>query len=236
MFRQNAGSEPGQNWIRPNMSVPPEAPWTDPTDADVERAADRILAADTEVPAAELRTISDCVIRVSWISESSRIGEPTLAFLFDYWRGLDAAQPDGVPFAAEVDGIDLMPALGNIMLLDVERDGLDARYRLYGTKVASKAGRDWTGWLVSEMGRTTQTPATLLYRAGYRAVFQRRAALFTEHNSPPWVAAEAWRRLILPLCDETGNCIRFLVGNMAVGHRLMSEAQIEAQQRHLRKH
>ena len=106
------------------MSVPPEAPWTDPTYADVERAADRILAADTEV----------------------------------------------------------------------------------------------------------------LYRAGYRAVFQRRAALFTEHNSPPWVAAEAWRRLILPLCDETGNCIRFLVGNMAVGHRLMSEAQIEAQQRHLRKH
>lgn len=216
------------------MSFPAEPPWTDPTDADIERAADRILAADTDMPTAEVHAISEYGIRISWVSDTTPISEPTLAFLHDYWRGLDMAQPGGMPFAAQVDGLDMMPALGNIMLLDVERDGLDARYRLYGTKVADKAGRDWTGWLVSEMNRLTRTPAALLYRAGYLAVYRRHMPLFTEHNSPPWVAAEAWRRLILPLADDEGRCTRLLVGNVAVGQRLLTAEQIEAQQRRLR--
>lgn len=218
------------------MSLPPECPWTDPTDDAIGAAADSILAAQDEIPAASLRAISECVVRIAWVSEKTLVSDKKLDFLLDYWRGLGAAQKDGVPLACWVDGIDLVPALGNIMLLDVQREGFDARYRLYGTKVASKAGRDWTGWLVSEMGRVTRTPAALLYRAGYLAVYRRMMPLFTEHNSPPWVAAEAWRRLILPLADDQGRCTRLLVGNVDIGHRLLSSEQIEAQQRRLRPH
>lgn len=218
------------------MRLPPEPPWTEPTDDAIVRAADSLLAAAGEVPAKAVRAVSDCAVRIAWVSGSVTVEDEKLAFLLDYWRGLGGGQKDGVPLAAQVDGIDLVPALGNIMLMDVEREGFDARYRLYGTKVADKAGRDWTGWLVSEMNRATRTPATLLYRAGYLAVYRRMIPLFTEHNSPPWVAAEAWRRLILPLSDEQGHCTRFLVGNVDVGHRLLTSEQVEDQQRRLRPH
>ena len=218
------------------MSLPPERPWTDPTDDSIVAAADSLLTVQGEMPVQAVRAISDCAVRIAWVADAKPDIDDKLAFLLDYWRDLGKAQEDGLPLASQVDGIDLVPALGNIMLLDVEREGLDARYRLYGTKVADKAGRDWTGWLVSEMNRVTRTPAALLYRAGYLAVYRRLMPLFTEHNSPPWVAAEAWRRLILPLTDDEGRCTRLLVGNVAVGHRLMTSDQIEAQQRRLRPH
>ncbi|MCH2395081.1 PAS domain-containing protein [Oceanibaculum sp.] len=221
------------------MSLPPERPWperswTEPTDDSIVAAAGSILAAREEVPASDVQAISECVVRIAWVPGSASVSDEKLAFLLDYWRGLGEGQKDGVPLAAQVDGIDLVPALGNIMLLDVEREGFDARYRLYGTKVASKAGRDWTGWLVSEMNRVTRTPAALLYRAGYLAVYRRMMPLFTEHNSPPWTSAEAWRRLILPLADDQGRCTRLLVGNVDIGHRLLTAEQIEEQQRRLR--
>lgn len=221
------------------MSLPPERPWpehpwTDPTDDAIVRAADSILTASDEVPAEAVRAISECVVRIAWVPAPACVSDEKLSFLLDYWRNLGSTQKHGVPMAAQVDGIDLVPALGNIMLLDVERERLDARYRLYGTKVADKAGRDWTGWLVSEMNRVTRTPAALLYRAGYLAVCQRLMPLFTEHNSPPWTSAQAWRRLILPLADDEGRCTRLLVGNVDVGHRLLTAEQIEAQQRRLR--
>ena len=221
------------------MSLPPERPWperpwTDPTDDAIVRAADSVLTASDEVPAELVRAIGDCTVRIAWIPGTATVEDEKLAFLLEYWRGLGAGQKGGLPLASQVDGIDLVPALGNIMLLDVERDGFDARYRLYGTKVADKAGRDWTGWLVSEMNRVTRTPAALLYRAGYLAVCRRLMPLFTEHNSPPWTSAEAWRRLILPLADDEGRCMRLLVGNVDVGHRLLTAEQIEEQQRRLR--
>lgn len=216
------------------MSLPPEPAWTEPTDDAIARAAESLLAAQGEIPSAAVRAIGDCTVRIAWVPEFTLVSDEKLTFLLEYWRRLGKAHDNGLPRATQIDGIDLVPAIGNIMLLDVERDGFDAHYRLYGTKVANKAGRDWTGWLVSEMNRVTRTPASLLYRAGYLAVFRRLMPLFTEHNSPPWVEAEAWRRLILPLTDEQGRCTRLLVGNVAAGQRLMTSAQIEAQQRRLR--
>lgn len=207
--------------------------WVEPTDPVIEAAADRILGFEAAVPPAILASIDRDVTAIAWVDRAEQLPEPKLAFLLRHWQGL-ADRAGGVPDRSDVDVLDLVPAIGNLMLLDVERDGLDAIYRVYGTGVADRAGRDWTGYRVSEMNRITRTPAALFYRACYRAVFRRCRPLFTEHASARWLGVYAWRRLILPLADGGASCARFLVGNLPVGQRILSEQEIREQQRRIR--
>lgn len=204
--------------------------WVEPTDRDIESAADDILAFSGAVDPPVLAAIGEDVARIAWIERPDQIEEPKLAFLLEHWHGLAAAR-GGIPDRRDVDALDLVPAIGNLMLLDVEREGFDAVYRVYGTGVAEHAGRDWTGYRVSEMSRITGTPAALLYRTGYRAVHRRPAPLYTEHASARWLSVYSWRRLILPLSDGDAPCARYLVGNLPVGRRILSEDELAEQQR-----
>src|SRR3546814_2328999 len=61
----------------------------------------------------------------------------------------------------------LRPALGYVLLIDVEDDGWDGRFRLYGTRVAEMYGEDMTGRRVSEIDNNNY--ATQLFRAIYRS-------------------------------------------------------------------
>lgn len=199
------------------------APWTDQSDADIGQAADRILAFDGEVDQPTVRSICDGA-RIAWVDDPGMLSEPKLAFLLRHWQSLRG--PDGsVPDRHAVDALDLVPAIGNLMVLEAERDGFDAIYRLYGTAIATDAGRDWTGFRVSELNRATKAPASLLFRACYRAVSLRPAPLFTEHAPPSFLGVGLWRRLILPLADGDIRCARFLVGTIATDVRVRSGAE-----------
>lgn len=219
------------------MSDHEERPWTDPTDAMIDVAAEVILTADGgadggEVAGEIVRTIDRGALRIAWVTRPDQLPEPKLAFLLEHWQGL-AAACGGVPDRSDLDIVDLAPAIGNLMMLDAERDGLDAIYRVYGTGVAERAGRDWTGYRVSEMNRITRTPAALLYRSCYLAAYRRQAPLFTEHASAKWIGVYTWRRLILPLARPGARCSRFLVGNLPVGQRVLTEQEIAEQQRRI---
>ena len=208
--------------------------WVDPTDAAVDAAAGRMLAFEGEVDHDVLRSIDGGVERIAWVARPDQVPDPKLGFLLAHWQAA-ASRGGDVPDRRDIDVLDLVPAIGNLMMLEVERDGFDAIYRVYGTGVAANAGRDWTGHRVSEMNRITRTPASLLYRSCYRAVHRRPAPLFTEHTSARWTGARAWRRLILPLAQGEARCARYLVGNVPVGQRLMSSREIAAQQRLVRQ-
>lgn len=210
-----------------------ERPWVDPSDAMIEAAAATFQTVAGEVGPGACAAIDPDIERIAWVTRPDELPEPKLAFLLEHWQRL-AAECGGVPERSDVDILDLVPAIGNLMMLEAERDGLDAVYRVYGTAVADRAGRDWTGYRVSEMNRITRTPASLLYRSCYLAVFRRQAPLFTEHASAKWLGVYSWRRLILPLAGEAGGCSRFLVGNISVGKRMLTEQEIEAQQRRIR--
>lgn len=221
------------------MSDQDERPWVEPTDAMIEVAAEVILAADGgadggEVASEIVRTIDPDALRIAWITRPDELADPKLAFLLEHWQRL-AAACGGVPDRGDLDILDLVPAIGNLMMLEAERDGFDAVYRVYGTGVADRAGRDWTGYQVSEMNRITRTPAALLYRSCYLAVFRRQAPLFSEHASARWLGVYTWRRLILPLASPGSRCSRFLVGNLPVGQRVLSEQEIAEQQRRIRR-
>ena len=199
----------------------------------IERMADGVVASAVETDPALCRAIDQGVERIAWINRPEQLEEPKLAFLLTHWQDL-AARRGGLPDRHDIDVLDLVPAIGNLMVLEVERDGFDAIYRVYGTGVAQRAGRDWTGHRVSEMGRITRTPTALLYRTCYRAVYRRPEPLFSEHVSAQWVSSNAWRRLILPLADGGTGCARFLVGNLPVGRRLLSDAELQSQQTRVR--
>lgn len=208
--------------------------WVEPTDPAIEASADAVLGFRGEVAPGVLATIDPDALRIAWIERPEQLEEAKLGFLLRHWQEL-AAKRNGMPERADIDVLDLVPAIGNLMLLEVEREGFDAIYRVYGTDVADKAGRDWTGHRVSEMNRITRTPAALLYRTCYRSVYRRPEPLFSEHASAKWLGVYAWRRLILPLALDGAACARFLVGNIPVGQRALSEREIAEQQQRVRR-
>lgn len=195
---------------------PPSGSFHDPSDDEI------LAAARSIVEGRGGAGLGECVESVFFVSGSADLGDRKLRFLFDYWSAIRAGSERGLVTMADIDVADLKLALGNLMLLEAERDGLDAVYRVYGTNVADQAGRDWTGYRVSEMNRVARTPVALLYRACYRAVFETLKPLYSSNLSPPWLQARAWQRLILPICSPEGRCLRFLVGNIAVEAKALS--------------
>ncbi len=158
-----------------------------------------------------------------WRPEAADLQSEKLAFLLDHWRSL---RTGGAAVRLEaIDPLDLKTVLGDVLLLDVLDHGFDARYRVYGTRVAELAGRDWTGFTVSEMNRVVKTDLSQFYRGVYRAAFQRSEPIFTQHNSPNWLSPSSWLRLILPLVNESGAVARFIVGNIPTGVKRLTKAQ-----------
>ncbi len=148
------------------------------------------------------------------------LDHPTLRFLYDYWHGLPC--PRDLPAQESVDPVQMRPALGYILLLDVLPSGDDFVYRLYGSGIAGVAGQDWTGWSVAAMCEKTKLRFGSYYRAMYRASLLSRRPIYSEHFSPSFLSARSWQRIVLPLVDASGAVSRFLVGNVPVGLRALS--------------
>jgi len=150
------------------------------------------------------------LVDLVWQPDASLCPERPLGHALAHWHTIRAGR--SLPQASEISPFDLRPALGYVLLIDVEDDGWDGRFRLYGTKVAEMYGGDMTGRRVSEIDSGNY--ATQLFRALYRAVTLRRQPVFSHHQPPAHVSVTAWKRLILPLGDADGQVIRFLTVNL----------------------
>jgi len=147
---------------------------------------------------------------VIWRPGPEQLAHRPLRFLREHWSSLAAGQE--MPLARDIDAVNLGPALGFIILVDVIEGGRDFRYRLFGSALAAASGFDMTGQLLSEHKASPHVPG--FYLAAYRAALRRREPLFTEHGPSHVVRTKAWHRLVLPLADETGRISRFLVGTV----------------------
>jgi hypothetical protein len=78
------------------------------------------------------------------------IPHPKLAQLYDYWDMIRGAR--AMPARRDMDPLDIPGLLPHIVLLDVERDPLRFRVRLYGTACTAIRGRDLTGHYLDEPG------------------------------------------------------------------------------------
>ena len=186
--------------------------WIEPSREAVEASANRIIHGHRTPEFDHLLGV------IAFVSPVLDVPEHKLAFLYNYWEAIREAK-GRLPARKDIDVLELREAIGNIMMLDVLEEGFDARYRVYGTGVAEYAGNDWTGTTVSEMSRKTTTPAALLYRACYLAVYRTIRPIYTETTSPSWLSPKVWRRMILPYADDNGACAGFMVGNIPVEPR-----------------
>ena len=121
--------------------------------------------------------------------------------LYDYWQ---TRQRGGrLPARADIDPTDLRKLLPRLALIDVlrEDDSLAFRYRLTGTEIVNRAGRDPTGKRFDE-----------LYRGDYlqtaQATYQKVVDTGRPHTSDrvyPLVPGReymSYDRLLLPLASD----------------------------------
>jgi hypothetical protein len=202
---------------------------SDPADDDarVRAVAAEIAATRREAVKALLREGDMPQPAFVWDPHAETMPTIQLPYLRRLWDGLRGSNdvPDAAAFLPEALG----PAIGYVILADLERDGLDYRYRLYGEKIAQIAGVDWTGHTGSEMAQRTGLQIGTFYRAANLACAGRRKSLFVLHSSRTRERAVTWARLALPLADAPGgNVVRMLVCAVPMDQAPLSFADIFA--------
>ncbi len=137
--------------------------------------------------------------------EQLRSGPPRHALA--HWSSL--AGGSRLPHHRQINPLDLRPALGYVLLLDVVAGGEDFRYRLFGSAIGSVSGFDLTGKLLSE--HPASPYVTEFSLAVGRAAVRRREPIYTLRRPVGAKETSAWERLVLPLVDEDDNVARLMV-------------------------
>ena len=82
---------------------------------------------------------------------------PLVPQFYEYW--LSVAPPGRLPGRQHIAPEQMVPMLSRMWMLDVHRDPLRLRFRLYGTALVSSLGREVTGqWLdeARDLGREVE--------------------------------------------------------------------------------
>ncbi|GGF07302.1 hypothetical protein GCM10011611_10930 [Aliidongia dinghuensis] len=122
---------------------------------------------------------------------------PDLVRAHAYW--LAKRQDRLAPRRRDLDPVDLVEVLPRIMLVNVEREPLDFRYRLSGTGIGEMHGSDLTG----TRPRDLRPPAYgRLIDSHYRAAVARRTPLLHLIVLDTTDRAHAYVRLLLPISED----------------------------------
>ncbi len=134
-----------------------------------------------------------------------------LRLLYDYWLRIRPA-PDRLPGRAHLDPLDIPAILPWIILFDMGQGPADTRYRLVGTQIVERVGRDFTGRLLSEGYWGHDTDKVLedywaVAQAGRPELWQRR---MVDREGIP----HAYDYLLLPLASD-GKRVDILLAGVA---------------------
>ncbi|MDY0882924.1 PAS domain-containing protein [Dongia soli] len=140
--------------------------------------------------------------------DTEAIELPTLARLYDYWRGLCRGR--FAPSRADIDPTELGFILPRLLMFDVLDGGDDFRVRLAGSGTFNLHGRDITGMLVSNF-----TPAAFreAVASSYRQIVRDRLPVYVRNTY--WrngIEVDAYHVLRLPLSSDGENVNIILVG------------------------
>jgi len=116
----------------------------------------------------------------------------------DYWDGKRAGRR--MPARRDIEPTEILDLLPYVVLIDVERAPLDFRYRLVGTAVASRFGRDHTGVRFSTLPQ--QAKGTAVWNTATRILEEKRPIV----SHVPYVGYNRWihnyRDISLPLSED----------------------------------
>ncbi len=86
----------------------------------------------------------------------------------------------------------------------------DLRYRIFGSRVAESAGRDWEGATLGDVARVRRSLGPLLIRAVYILARERQVPVYTWHARAAGGRVDGWHRLVLPFVAPAPYGIRFM--------------------------
>ena len=141
------------------------------------------------------------------INGPDSLREPMLRQLCSYWIRQCGGRT--MPRRCDLDPVEMSFALGNLILVDVERDPPVFRFRLYGTNVARYFGDDLTGRTTSVFDDGLRDAIEEPYR---RAVDEKKP-FYCEHLYEDRKRTIRATNLLLPLSDDND-----LVNMILVGH------------------
>ena len=135
------------------------------------------------------------------------IDHPGLRALYDYWDG--SREGDRLPGRQHLDPLDIPDLLPNIMLVDV-KSAEDLRYRLVGTAVAGRMGRDTTGLRVQDgyLGKDWE----IILPDYFYVIQERRPCLRWHALAGPRGKRFGYQRLLLPLARDGQRVDMLLAG------------------------
>ncbi|MDX2104022.1 MAG: hypothetical protein SF002_15960 [Alphaproteobacteria bacterium] len=200
--------------------IPPEQPsWRDlPADGEIARYSAWLVECEQAmVPVGMLPPGRDAAV-VVWGPGTPR--RAPFIELLTAWEEARATAGQAIPPAGHYDPMRFLGALGHVLLVEREAGPpLDFRYRIYGSRTAVRAARDWTGQTIRDMGRELRSGVALFYLAAYEACRDRARPLYTVHESPPWLSDRMWVRQILPYAGADGRPQAFLTCVLALDAR-----------------
>ncbi len=185
---------------------------------DFESLVEDILAERLDLVARYFQATASTLLGLRWSPEKDEAQTPELQFLLDHWQRLR----DGAALAPaeKITPFDMRPALGHVALVDVLEEGRNGRFRLFGSKIAQRAGIDMTGQLIGDLDGGSYLARFAC--ALHRAVFVRRLPIYAAHQPPSNVSATAWHWLILPLGENGSKAVvRTLIGMVPMAARLV---------------
>ena len=122
---------------------------------------------------------------------------------YDYWLGKQRtlADPVMLPARQDLDPLTEVPRLvPRMMLMDVQQDPLDFRYRLVGTALRRHMAQDWTGKWLSEI--PFQRHGSTVWQNNHLVTLQRMPLM----ARPPYVGPHKdflfIESVILPLAAD----------------------------------
>ena len=138
------------------------------------------------------------------------LSHPDHVWLYDYW--LARKPEDGLPRRRDIDPTDFPKLLPRIAMIDVEKaeEGNRSRYRLAGTEIVSRAGRDPTGKSFEDL---YQGDYLTTARALYDELCASKQPHFSERVYPIGDGESFLRydRLILPLASDDRTVNQFVL-------------------------
>lgn len=128
--------------------------------------------------------------------------------LYAYWKS--KRSPSAFPSRQDIDVLDLGFVLGNLHLLEVERDPLDFRFRVHATNGVNYVKRDMTGRRVSDY--EDRDYGRLVYEFYASVVARKQPRAIAEQGLMTERCVLKWEGLALPLSDDRRSITGILVG------------------------
>ena len=125
----------------------------------------------------------------------------------DYWDSKRGARR--MPARRDIEPTEILDLLPYVVLIDVEREPLDFRYRLVGTAVAARFGHDRTGERFSALPQ--QSEGSEIWKTAVRILEEKRPIV----SHIPYVGFQRWvqnyRDISMPL-SENNDVVNMIFG------------------------